>query len=52
MSMLNQAGGTVIVPPSDTSHFLTREEQVHFTDYEKSERRKELARKRAKAAAK
>lgn len=50
--MLNQAGGTVIVPPSDTSHFYTREEQVHFTDYEKSERRKELARKRAKAAAK
>lgn len=52
MSMLNQVDGTLVVPPSDTSHFYTREEQVHFTDHEKSERRKELARKRAKAAAK
>lgn len=50
MSMVSQAGGKVIVPPTETAHFFTRDEQVHFTDHEKSERRKELARKRAKAA--
>lgn len=50
MSMLTQVGGTAIVPPDETAHHLTREEQVHYSDLDRSERRRELARKRAKAA--
>lgn len=49
MSMLTQVGGTAIVPPDETAHHLTREEQVHFTDHEKREMRREQARLNARS---
>ena len=50
MSMLSHTNGTAVVPPEETAHHLTREEQVHYSDLERAERRRELARNRIKAA--
>lgn len=46
--MMSQVNGHIITPPADRDGFLTRDEQTHYTDDDRREQRRELARSRAR----